>query len=318
MDIQTLITNEDLARYDELLNAASASFIFQTRPYLSTLKRLGYDYEIIGIFENGNLEYALPVQKKKFPIIKRYFYAIPYGIVSRNKDIPSVVIDKFLSYLKQKAYVIKLSLSEELADTTFKNVGMQTTLMIDLINPFETLFEAFSKTHRNCSRKAEKEGVVVTFETSSEIIETFILLYSELMKQKAIDSIDIDFLRECLASLINNNLGFFAVARFNGVIHNIAFITTIGKQARYLYGASLRCEEKVPPIGQYLHYEIIKELQRRGFSNYDLGGIPNLPVEESNPAYSVYKFKKGFGGNPAILCYDYVYTKYRIFKYLIR
>lgn len=318
MDIQTLTTNEDLARYDELINDASASYIFQTRPYLSTLKRLGYDYEIIGIFENGILTYALPIQKKKFPIIKRYFYAIPYGIVSRNKDIPSVVIDKFLSYLKQKAYVIKLSLSEVIEQSKFINVGMLTTLMIDLTAPLDKLFEAFSKTHRNCSRKAEKEGVTVTFETSEEIVDAFIELYSELMKQKSIDSIDVDFLRECLSNLIKSNLGFFAVARFNGVIHNIAFITTIGKQARYLYGASLRTEEKVPPIGQYLHYEIIRELQRRDFSNYDLGGIPNLPVEETNPAYSVYKFKKGFGGNPTVLCYDYIYTKYRIFKYLIR
>lgn len=317
MDIKTLVSNEDLLKYDELVNISKSAFIFQTRPYLESLKKLGYEYEILGYFNGDVLESAIAVQKKKFPLFKKYFYAIPYGIVSRVDVLDENIIAGFISYLKKKAYIIKLSMNEKLEKPEFKNSGYQTTIMIDLNESFDYIFENFSKTHRNCSRRALKDGVKVDIRSDLKTIDIFIDLYRELMNKKAIEMIDLDFLRNCLKNLVENKLGFFAVASYNDVIYNIAFITTVGKKARYLYGASRRTEDKLPPVGQFLHYEIIRYLKENDFSTYDLGGIPNPPVDENDSAYSVYKFKKGFGGNTIILCYDYYYTKYRIFKYLI-
>lgn len=313
-----VLKNNDFHKYDQLINKADSSYVFQTREYLGSLSKLGYDYEIVGIFENDDLIYALPIQKKKFPLLKRYYYSIPYGIVSIRKTIPNDVLELFLVYLKKKGLLIKLSVNEKIDLKSFKLNGSTSTLMIDLSIPLSEIFNNFSKTHRNCTRRALKEGVRVDFEDNDEILDAFIELYEQLVLKKSIDSIPIDFLRDVLGKLIKSKLGFFAVARYGDIIQNMAFITTLGKQARYLYGASLRVVEKVPPIGQYLHYEIIRKLQENGFSTYDLGGIPNLPVLEDDSAYSVYKFKNGFGGDPVVLCYDYYYFKYRIFKYLIR
>ena len=318
MDIKTLVDKDDLTKYDELLKRSQYAYIFQTIPYLSSLKVLGYGFEIVGIFENNKLMYALPVQKKKILFINKYFYSVPYGIISEGGQTPKVIVDIFLNYLKKTAYIIRFSNNQKIIDKTLNYLGEQTTILIDLENPIDYIFSSFSKTHRNCSRKAKKEGVVVKIENSLEFIEIFIDLYLKLMKNKSVTAINLNFLKDCLLNLLDNNLGFFAVAYYNDVIYNIAFITTIGKHARYLYGASLRVDEKIPPTGQFLHYEIIKYLKLNKFYYYDLGGIPNLPVEENNSAYFVYKFKKGFGGTPTILCYDYYYTKYRILKFLIR
>lgn len=317
MVIKTLDVNE-MYLYDDLLETASSSYIFQTRPYLTSLSLLGYDFEILGIFENDNLKYALPVQKKKFPLINRYFYAIPYGVVSKEEIIPNEVVDNFINYLKKKGLVIKLSLNQKLENNQFKYKSMQTTLMLDLSKGLDEIFSNFSKTHRNCTRRAAKDGVVVTIEKNEEIINEFLNLYQQMVDRKAIESLPVNFLSHVLKELTFHNMGFFAVARFNGVIHNIAFISTVGRKARYLYGASLRTEEKVPPIGQFLHYEIIKYLIDKNFISYDFGGIPNPPVLETDSSYSVYKFKKGFGGEVKELCYDYQYIKYKILKLLIR
>ncbi|CCV65142.1 fem-like protein associated to methicillin resistance, fragment [Paracholeplasma brassicae] len=98
----------------------------------------------------------------------------------------------------------------------------------------------------------------------------------------------------------------------------MAFISTIGTDARYLYGSSLRVQDKLPPIGQYLHYEIIRYLKDEGYKSYDMGGIPNLPMDDNHQSYHVYKFKKGFGGTPKILSYDYKYVRFKLLRLLNR
>lgn len=69
-------------------------------------------------------------------------------------------------------------------------------------------------------------------------------------------------------------------------------------------------------MGQYLHYEIIKELQNEGFSTYDLGGVVGKEVKENDPSYGVYKFKKGFGGEFVTLTKNYRVIFSKLVEYL--
>ncbi len=317
MVVKTLNKSE-LPLYTQLLQQSNYPYIFQTIPYLETLIKLNQTFEIVGIFEDETLKYALPVQKKKLPGINKYFYFIPYGVITCEEDINNDIINMFIAYLKKTAIFIKLALKDKISIDSFEYIGENTTLMLDLNNDIDNIFSNFSKTHRNCTRKAIKDGVLVRIDNSNKVIDEFINLYSILMNQKQIDAIDLKFLREVISKLIKDELGFFAVAAYNDIIYNIAFISTINQHARYLYGASRRTEEKLPPIGQYLHYEIIKYLKENNFVNYDFGGIPNLPVSEEDHSYLVYKFKKGFGGEPVITHHDYTYRKFKLLKYLFK
>ena len=49
---------------------------------------------------------------------------------------------------------------------------------------------------------------------------------------------------------------------------------------------------------------------------YDFQGIP-LPLEESNPRYGVYKFKKGFGGTEVLFEGEFDYVLRPAFKKLV-
>lgn len=302
--------------YDYLLRQSNHSVIFQTVPYLESLKILGYDYMILGVYNDNHLVACFPVQYKKFPVLNKRFYVIPYGGVSYDMIDPEI-LNAVFDYLKKDGWIIKFSHNEEVSLKGLIANDYHTTFLINLNEDIETLFERLSKTNRNCVRKAEKEQVVVTMDYSNKYILDFIKLYDERMKEKSVDALNLEFLKNNLEMLVKHHLGFFAVASFQGVVYNMAFISTVGKNARYLYG-STKHGDKLPPIGQYLHFEIIKELKSKGFNTYDLGGIPNLPVSEDNPAYSVYKFKKGFGGNDKIIRYDYHYHKYKILKKIIK
>lgn len=317
MFIKTL-ERVELFLYDELIEKSNNAYIFQTRTYLDALSKLNQSYEIVGVFDDEVLVYALPVQKKKLPLINRYYYFIPYGIITYMDNIPNEVINIFTNLLKKKGIIIKLSLNKKQDVNSFNYLKENTTLMIDLNNELDLIFSNFSKTHRNCTRRAEKEGVIVKFTKDTDFINTFLDMYYSLTKEKHIEAISKEFLNEVLTNLLTNNLGFFSYALYNDKIQNIAFIATLNNTARYLYGSSIRTEEKIPPIGQYLHYEIIKHLKDNNFKYYDFGGIPNLPVEEDDPSYLVYKFKKGFGGEVFITHHEYSYYKFKLLNRFIK
>jgi lipid II:glycine glycyltransferase (peptidoglycan interpeptide bridge formation enzyme) len=83
------------------------------------------------------------------------------------------------------------------------------------------------------------------------------------------------------------------LARYNGPVVYGALIVVFGAAAYYLYGAS-GGDRSVKPseLGQY---RAMLWAKSRGATRYDMWGIPFAP-DESNPLYSVYTFKSGFGG----------------------
>ena len=67
-----------------------------------------------------------------------------------------------------------------------------------------------------------------------------------------------------------------------------------GHKGWYLYGASSNAHRNVMP-NYLLQWEMIRESLRRNCVFYDLRGVPG-ELEEDNPLYGLYRFKKGFGG----------------------
>jgi len=87
-----------------------------------------------------------------------------------------------------------------------------------------------------------------------------------------------------------------------------------GKQAVYLYGASLSKKRNLMPT-YALQWKGIQKAREQGCTSYDLFGIP--PTDRpDHPMHGLYRFKTGFGG--AVIhragCWDYLFKpgKYRL------
>lgn len=104
------------------------------------------------------------------------------------------------------------------------------------------------------------------------------------------------------------------IAEYKGqmLAGTIAFLT--GKKAWYVYGASSNFYRNVMP-NYLIQWEMIRWAKSKGCTLYDFRGVSG-DLNENNPLYGLYKFKKGFNGEftEFIGEWDYIY---RPFMYLI-
>lgn len=305
-----LLKETEYYLWDRFLTKVSNINTYQTRAYYEALKLLRWEYEIFVKINERTLEISTGtiIQKKKVPLINRYVSIINYGPVSICDDEVDDYLKALVNHIKEHKHLftdIKLLSKYKLYYTKSLYVGNNHTYILNLQQDIDTLFSNFSKTFRNCIRKAEKEGVLVKFNTEEKLIEQFIECYEAMSNRKQLKQINTPFLRQVIKNIIETNQGFIAYTLYNGTIYNMAVISCINKNARYLYGASISHPQGHPPMGQYLHYEIIKKLKADGFVTYDLGGVVARDVPETDPSYGVYKFKKGFGGEFVTLTNNY-------------
>ncbi|MDK2894294.1 MAG: hypothetical protein PWQ98_419, partial [Moorella sp. (in: firmicutes)] len=101
---------------------------------------------------------------------------------------------------------------------------------------------------------------------------------------------------------------FLAYYRGEAIAGTLAFI--MGDKAWYLYGASSNRHRNVMP-NYLLQWTMILWAREQGCTMYDFRGVPG-DLDEKNPLYGLYRFKKGFNGTftEFIGEYDRVYSPF--------
>src|SRR5262249_55601710 len=151
--------------------------------------------------------------------------------------------------------------------------------------------ESFSKNCRRDVRKAQREGVAVDESDDPALIGPFYEQYADTYRRKGLTiPVKASFLRAHERALEGRLMRMY-YARFGDKIVNMALISRVG-MPRYMKGASIvsTLDERCPPTGQFLHFDIMRRLQRDGFGAYDLGGSPGPTPIEGHPNYSVWRF----------------------------
>ncbi|SCJ50605.1 Lipid II:glycine glycyltransferase [Anaerotruncus sp. 2789STDY5834896] len=86
------------------------------------------------------------------------------------------------------------------------------------------------------------------------------------------------------------------ICRHEGRALSGALCIRYGGKACYLYGASSSCERRCMP-NHLMQWEMICWALDGGCTVYDFGAIPHWQ-QPQHPDYGIYRFKKGFGGQP--------------------
>ena len=81
----------------------------------------------------------------------------------------------------------------------------------------------------------------------------------------------------------------------NGIIISGAIVSKLGNKAWYMYGASDNIHRDLMP-NYLLQWHMIKWAKKSGCKIYDFRGISG-DLDENNPLYGLYRFKKGFNGD---------------------
>ena len=95
--------------------------------------------------------------------------------------------------------------------------------------------------------------------------------------------------------MVENGLAQIFLAEYQGQVISATLALILGKKTWYLYGASSNDYRNVMP-NYLIQWEMIRWAQEQGCTVYDFRGVSG-DLDESNPLYGLYRFKKGFNGD---------------------
>ncbi len=172
------------------------------------------------------------------------------------------------------------------------------TLLLDLTQDEDTLFNAFGKDNRYKIRRAATKdiGTSAFLDKPSGALDAFCQFYDEFATAKGVGQVYRKWLDQaaCAGKLILTRAGQGSDVR---VWH--AYVVS-GSRARLLYSASLFREQDkilqalIGRLNRWLHWQDILEFKRRGVRIYDFGGL--FSDESSAAAAGINRFKEEFGG----------------------
>ena len=155
-----------------------------------------------------------------------------------------------------------------------------------------------SQVRRNI-RKARRLGVEVARRHDLHAIDTFYELHLQTRRRLGVPTQSRAFIRS-LASLFSQDLGFVAIARFEGRPVAAAIFLSAGRTLTYKYGASDQRFQHVRP-NNLLFAEIIRWASEAGLATLDFG--------RTDPAnQGLRAFKRSWGAVEQPLAYTYCGT----------
>ncbi len=172
-----------------------------------------------------------------------------------------------------------------------------------LANGFDTTLAAMSSGHRRNVRKAMDEGF--DFREDSTIAGAMTLRQlqdatygrrRELGQTHARSMSEEHYGRTMGAWLRAQRIRLWFVERDGRPLSALG-ILVFGSRAYYLVGGTAAEGYQVrAPFAAFGH--VIRELCAVGVSELHLGGVPAGAAEENHPDHGLYRFKRGFGGEP--------------------
>ncbi len=165
--------------------------------------------------------------------------------------------------------------------------------ILDLNKTEEEILAGASQGFRRKLRKAEKNEIEISAETSDTAIQEFCRLeklHAERQKYVAFSS---SFLTKQFEAFRQNGEVIIYTAKKDGETLAQNFIIFYGPEASYHYGVSSELGTKYS-AAPLLHMEAMREARRRGCIRYNLWGIVE-PNETNHRFYGVSEFKRSFG-----------------------
>ena len=262
--------------------------------------------------ENGAIKGAMLLLIRKVPIFPYRIMYAPRGPVCDINDFDTLnelTKQARLIAKENKVYVLKIDPDVESDQTEFLDImkklgykiknsknfeGIQPNYVFRLDIEGKTEEEIMAEFHHKTRyniRVAQKKGVEVSL-GSREDLPRFHEIMEEtgLRDEFVIRSLDYF---ERMYDVLGDKLRLY-IAKHEGKMVAGTIAIHYGDKVWYLYGASSNHARNIMP-NYLLQWEMIRWAVELGCKTYDFRGVSG-DLDESNPLYGLYRFKKGFNG----------------------
>ncbi|MGE4282573.1 MAG: lipid II:glycine glycyltransferase FemX [Clostridia bacterium] len=305
--------NEKRGAYESFLKSHEKGHFMQSPEWAQV--KSNWKNEVVVIEDkDGNIKGSMSMLIRKIPLFKYTIMYSPRGPVCdiHDKETFRALLDGAKQLAKKhNSYVLKIDPDVEKEDEQFGEIvrelgfnvknasknfeGIQPRFVFRLDikdkTEEEVMTEFHNKTRYNI-RLAERKGVVTSIGTKEDLREFHkVMRETGVRDEFVIRSLEyFEKMYDCLAP---KHLRLYT-AHYEGKLVAGTIAILYGNKVWYLYGASSNEYRNVMP-NYLLQWEMIKWALENGCEIYDFRGVSG-DLDESNPLYGLYKFKKGFNG----------------------
>ncbi len=196
-----------------------------------------------------------------------------------------------------------------------EQVQFRNTLLLDLTGSLDEILARMKSKWRYNIRLAVRKGVTVRPGEASDLPLLYEMYRETSLRNRFVIRPET-YYHDAWGSFIKAGLAQPFIAEVEGEPVAMVILFRFGKRVWYMYGASRsRHREKMP--NHLLQWEAIRWAKEQGCTVYDLWGAPD-ELDESDPMWGVYRFKRGFGAEFVrhIGAYDYPASRLAYLTYM--
>ena len=168
------------------------------------------------------------------------------------------------------------------------------TLRIDLTKTEEKILARMKEKTRYNLRLAQKRGVEVVEDNSSEAFETYLKLLRETTQRQGFYAHTSQYHRKMWAALKKAGIARLLLAKYKGKVLAAWILFVFKKTLYYPYGASSREHRQVMPAYAMM-WAAIQFGKKTGCETFDLWGSLGPNPNPQDPWFGFHRFKTGFG-----------------------
>lgn len=328
-----IIDKSEKDRYNHFISTHPKGHFLQLWEWGLVKKGMGWEPLPLVLEEDGEIRAALLILKRRLPLpgLNKCIFYSPRGPVvdleseelcralfegaarvAREHGAIFLKIDPDVKYNHQKFAEILRSCGFRKNETglDFEGVQPRFVFRLDLTPSENTLLENMHTKWRYNIRLAARKGVNIRQAEGKDDLRSFYHILLETAHRDHFLVRGYEYFEWIWDHMVENGYAQIFMAEYDGQIIAATLAMILGDKAWYLYGASSNEQRNVMP-NYLIQWEMIRWAKGHGCRLYDFRGVSG-DLDENNPLYGLYRFKKGFGGEftEFIGEWDQVYSRF--------
>ncbi len=174
-----------------------------------------------------------------------------------------------------------------------EQIQFRNTMLLDLSDSLDDLMAGMKSKWRYNTRLAVRRGVTVR-RGGLDDLPLLYEMYAETARRDEFVIRPEAYYRDVWTTFIEAGLAQPLIAEVEGEAVAMVILFRFADRAWYVHGASRSVHRDKMP-NHWLQWEGIRWAKEQGCAVYDMWGAPD-ELDESDPMWGVYRFKRGFGG----------------------
>ena len=308
---------EEKERFNEFVSTHPKGHFLQTWEWGEVKRFTGWQPLPLILERSGEIVAAMLILKRHLPLpgIKKCIFYAPRGPVA-DIDDPEILAALLAGARRigkeQGAIFLKIDPDietghQDFCDTLrdngfhrnetgldFEGVQPAFVFRLDIRASEEELLAAMHHKTRYNIRLAERKGVIIREAHGREELPVFYEILEETAKRDRFLIRGYEYFERIWDQTVPTGLGRIFMAEYEGKVISSALAFFLGEKAWYSYGASSNQQRNLMP-NYLIQWEMIRYAKANGAELYDFRGVSG-DLNEDNPLYGLYRFKKGFNG----------------------